>query len=662
MKILRSIKRFLSWRGRPGPTDDYWYNIISPKSKAGPEVDQNTALNLSAVWAAVNFLAGTIASLPLHLYQHTENGKQKATSNPLYRVLHSQANPMMIAYNGREAIMVHLLLWGNSYSEIIRDGAGRVIAYWPITPNRVKPQLDDKGSLIYEITVPGGKSIILPRSKVLHVPGLGFNGLVGKSVIEVARESLGLNLAMEEYGARFFSNDARPGGVLEHPGSLDDEAFDRLNKSWASAHQGLKQSHRIAILEEGMKFHETSFTPEDSQFLQSRQYSVTEIARWFNLPPHVLKDLTRATFSNIESQAIELVVYSIRPWLVRLEQSFNSFLITRENQGRLFAEHSIQGLLRGDAAARSEYYGKLFNIGALSINDIRELENMNAVEGGDQRFVPLNMIPLNQAGQLPDVGKSSNEEKSLLLTEVRSDKDIVKGRNRIQARYRRIFESIARKIVSKEVKAVRQAVKKYLGKRSAKDFIRWLDKYYETFGVEATREILPVLMAYADVIGPAAASEIGSEFEMNDDLEKFVREYAEVFGVRHISSSKGQLQALVRDVSPDEIQEAIEERLNEWEEKRPGKIVARETVQANNAIARTVFIGLGVVKFRWLAQGRLSCPYCQELDGKVVGVDTPFIGEGDFKPKGADGSMRVRGPKFNPPLHEGCVCSVVASI
>lgn len=670
MKILTAFKRlFRSW----GPTDDRWYNAVSPQSKAGTNVNPETALTLSAVWAAVNFLAGTIASLPLHLYRHTGDGKEKATTNPLYNVLHSQANPLMISYNARETVMVNLLMSGNSYSEIVHDRAGKVTAYWPIQSNRVTPEFKG-GSVVYEIQLPGGGKVVLPKSRVLHIPGLGFNGLVGKSVIEVARESLGLNLAMEEYGARFFSNDATPGGVLEHPGKLDDAAFDRLGASWARANQGLKQAHKIAILEEGMKFHETSISPEDSQFLQSRQHSISEVARWFNLPPHVLKDLTKSSFSNIERQSIELVVYTLRPWLVRLEQSYNSSLITKDNRSKLFTEHSIQGLLRGDAAARSEYYGKMFNIGAMSINNIRQLENLNDIEGGGKHFVPLNMIPLEQAGQvpvepIPDTGtpetksdESVKKKAVFKLPEARSEKAILSDMKALQNEFLKPIEKAARKLIEYEVSHVRAAINQHLT-RSVDSFEKWLEDFYIGMTTEVDTHLGPVYKKYLERVRKQGCDILKLNIDSFPALKKWKREYIKGYVERHIGSSSGQILEILKNTPIEDFGVVLGKRLDEWMEKRPGKISRDQVVRASNATLREAYKAAGVKKMQWVTQGSKSCDFCNSLNGKVVSIvaNEDFIEHGEvLKGKtGAGRRLKIYGPKAHPPIHQACVCAII---
>jgi HK97 family phage portal protein len=381
--------------------------MYGAQSPAGENVTEHTALTYSAVYNAISLISGTIGALPLHLMQRKEKSKRIADDRTMYRVLHDSANPYMTAMAFRECLMAHILAWGNGYAEIVRNGYGELIALWPITPNRVTPVMVDY-ELKYRIRLPDGADIILPREKVLHVPGLGFDGFLGYSVVAMARKSIGLGMAMETFGSRFFGEGTHPGIVVKHPNKLSPEAHSNLKKSLSDTYSGLGNSHRLMLLEEDMEIQKIIVDPKDSQFLESRLFQIPEVARWFNLQPHKLKDLTKSSFSNIESEQISFVTDSILPWLVRLEQNYNSQLLSESDRqysgrGRLYYKHSVEGLLRADAASRGTYYREMFNIGALSVNEIREKEDLDPVEGGDVHLVPMNMQNLEDAGDPPEL-------------------------------------------------------------------------------------------------------------------------------------------------------------------------------------------------------------------------------------------------------------------
>jgi HK97 family phage portal protein len=379
------------------------WNLLGAQASSGETVTEQTALTYSAFWNAITLISGTIGALPLHLMQGKGKTKRIADDRVMYGVLHDCANPYMTAMAFRECLQAHVLGWGNGYAEKVRNGYGELIALWPITPNRVTPLMFD-GRLVYRIQMTGEPDKHLDRDQVLHIAGLGFDGFIGYSVVAMARKSIGLGMAMETFGSRFFGEGTHPGVIVEHPNKLSPEAHSNLKKSLGDTYSGLGNSHRLMLLEEGMKFQKIVIDPKDSQFLESRQFNIPEIARWFNLPPHKLKDLSRSSFSNIESEQISFVTDSILPWLVRLEQNFNMQLLTASDRdysgrGRLYFKHNVEGLLRADAAARGTYYREMFNIGAMSINEIREKEEMDPIVGGDVHLVPMNMTTLENAGK-----------------------------------------------------------------------------------------------------------------------------------------------------------------------------------------------------------------------------------------------------------------------
>lgn len=369
---------------------------------SGVQINDEAALSCMAVYAAVRLIAETIASLPGHVMRKANGRRDKVSGHPLYKILHRQANPEQTAMEWRETAMGHLLLRGNHFSEKQFDAGGRLIALWPITPDRVRVDREGAlGPLIYRVTVPPHNTeIILPARQVLHFRGLGSNGITGYSPIAIARQTLGLAVATQDYGARLFANDTKPGGVLEHPQKLSDPAYARLKTSIEEEHQGLSNAHRMMILEEGMKWHQIGINPDDAQFLESRKFNVSEIARMFNLPPHFLRDLEHATFSNIEHQGIEFVVYTLRPWLVRLEQRLAIDCLSPEEQLEHFIYFNVDGLLRGDIAARYAAYKTAKENGWMNADEIREFEDMNPLpEGkGQDYWQPMN---LGIVGQVP---------------------------------------------------------------------------------------------------------------------------------------------------------------------------------------------------------------------------------------------------------------------
>lgn len=322
--------------------------------------------------------------------------------------MYLKANPYMTAMTLREVMVGHVLLWGNAYAEIVRNKVGDIVELWPISPDRVKPEMVNN-EFVYRIKV-DSEEIILPRYKILHIPGLGFDGFVGYSVIAMARKSLGLAMALETFGSKYFGTGMHPSAILTHPGQLKDPKAFR--NAVSTAYGGLGNAQQLMVVEDGMKFEKISIPPEDSQFLESRQFQIPEVARWFNLPPHKLKDLTKSSFNNIESEQISFVTDSILPWLVRFEQNYNIQLLytNQRKKENLYFKHNIEGLLRGDAASRGSFYNAMFGIGAMSINEIRDKEDMDPVENGDERFVPLNMVPLSKIDEYMEMQRNKKTE------------------------------------------------------------------------------------------------------------------------------------------------------------------------------------------------------------------------------------------------------------
>ena len=389
------------------------WNLVGSRSLSGETVTEQTALTYSAVWNAVTLISGTISTLPLHLLRKDDKKTKMVTEKRLFRVLHDRFNPYMTAQVGREVMAAHILTWGNCYAEIVRNRMGEVVELWPIGPNRVRMEMVE-GVPIYQIRV-DNEEIPFTRERILHIPGLGFDGFMGYSVIAMARKSIGLSMAMETFGSLFFGQGTHPGLILRHPNQLSATAEANLKESFAGGSEGLWKSHKIRILEEGMSIEKIGIPPEDAQFLESRQFQIPEVARWYNLPPHKLKDLTRSSFNNIESEQISFVTDSILPWLIRIEQNYNLQLLTDDEQfgQRIYTRHNVDGLLRGNQKDRAEYYRIMFGIGAISMNEIREKEDWdpNPNPYADELFIPVNnMIPLSKIDEFLAKGAAPKQE------------------------------------------------------------------------------------------------------------------------------------------------------------------------------------------------------------------------------------------------------------
>lgn len=415
------------FRSRDKPTDrtaGSSYSFFLGGTASGKYVTERSAMQMTAVYCCVRILSEAVASLPLQFYRYTDDGgKEKAVGHPLYFLLHDEPNPEMTSFIFRETLMTHLLLWGNAYSQIIRNGKGEVVALYPLMPDRMKVDRDEHGRLYYEYTVYDsddaegrkgtnkvGRTVRLQPHDVLHIPGLGFDGLVGYSPIAMAKNAIGLAIATEEYGSKFFANGAAPSGVLEHPGTIKDPS--KVRESWQATFGGSGNANKIAVLEEGMKYTPISISPEQAQFLETRKFQIDEIARIFRVPPHMIGDLEKSSFNNIEQQSLEFVKYTLDPWVSRWEQAMVRALLTPDEKKKYFFKFNVDGLLRGDYQSRMNGYATARQNGWMSANDIRELENLDRIpaeQGGDLYLINGNMTKLEDAGIFA-AGNNGKEE------------------------------------------------------------------------------------------------------------------------------------------------------------------------------------------------------------------------------------------------------------
>ena len=406
---IKSLFGFGQARDKPvDKAADAGYSFLFGRTTSGKPVNERTAMQTTAVYTCVRILAEAIASLPLHVYEYQDDGGKKLVhDHSLYYLLHDEPNPEMTSFVFRETLMSHLLIWGNAYAQIIRDGAGRVLGLYPLLPDKMDVQRDDKGNIYYVYSRNSDENpmfkeygnIKLKAEDVLHIPGLGFDGLIGYSPIAMAKNAVGMTLACEEYGASFFANGANPGGVLEHPGVLKDPS--KVRESWNSVYRGVNNAHKIAVLEEGMKYQQIGIPPEEAQFLETRKFQINEIARLYRIPPHMVGDLDKSSFSNIEQQSLEFVKYTLDPWVIRWEQSLQRSLLLPGEKGKYFIKLNVDGLLRGDYQSRMNGYAVGRQNGWFSANDIREMENMNPIpdeKGGNLYLINGAMTKLADAG------------------------------------------------------------------------------------------------------------------------------------------------------------------------------------------------------------------------------------------------------------------------
>jgi HK97 family phage portal protein len=638
--------------------------FASAPSRSGAVVDEKTALYNTAVMACVRVLAETIATLPLHIYRQDGQNKEVDRTHPVALLL-GQPNPEMDAVQFRETMMGHVLSWGNAYAEIERDGAGRPVRLWILPPDRVTPQRRSDGSLFY-IASFGGRSFVLEQDQMFHLVGLGWDGVLGYSPIRMHREAIGLSQATESFGSSWFGNGSRPSGVLTHPGALSQAAKENLKRSWDTAHSGLSNSQRVAVLEEGIKWEAIGIPPEDAQFLETRKFQVEEIARIYRVPLHLIQHMEKSTSwgTGIEELGQGFITYSLSPWLVRWEQRIGSRLISERERGSVYAKHSLEGLLRGDSAKRAEFYSRMMGIGALSVNDVLELEDRNPIPDGDARFVPLNWVPLSQAvaPPTPAPAEPQNEARALpaerRMTEA-SEERALELRAIQQSAHLPLFVAAAERLNRWELAGLRAALKRAIESKNLQSLGDWVGENVPAARAQASRQFGPVVGAYGRIVAQHMIDQWGPGDVPEDQLEQFLREYVDGLGARWTNQTlrtvRGRIASGGEDT--DGIVEQLEGDFQRWEQERSQDFAAGEIVQNAGAVTKFAAGALGYLALRWVANST-ACPACKALNGRVVRTDQTFVAEGETVGIG-DHSFSSSRNIGHPPLHGGCSCAVV---
>jgi len=516
------------------------------------------------------------------------------------------------------------------------------------------------GDITYTYQPGGGRpERTFKQEEILHLRGLSSDGLVGYSPVMTMQDAIGLSIATEMYGAKFFAQGTRPPGVLKHPEKKTPEAKKNIAKSWLEAYSGSDNWHKVAILDEGMEFGPIGMTSEEAQMLGTRTFQVGEVARMLNLHTHMLKDTSgpAAGYNSIVQMFLEYAVVTMTPWVVLWEESLMTALLTPAEQEQYIIKFSMEGLLRGDPETRASFYQIMTGLGAFSPNDILGLEDRNPIgPEGDRRFISVQYLPLDSLEVVEPESPQRNAR-----AELRSMRSIGLRQN-YQKSYSRVFREAGARIVSREVRALRRMVKSELGERSAGSLIEKFAEFFPRHQQYISEQMRGPLMAYAEVVSAAAAEEIGVEGEMTQEMEAFVGRYADTVAIRHVESSQGQLEALIEENQGEEIGVALNTRLDEWEEKRPDKIGLRESVQAGAAIAIFTYTANGIKRKVWVC-GSNPCPICRQLSGKTVEITGSFASKGDVidPDDGETAPLEIHRDFGHPQLHEGCVCGVSAA-
>lgn len=481
-------------------------------------VTHETAMNFAAVFACVRYLSSAIGALPWGLYRRRpDGGRDPFRTSPIWQILRTRPNPEMSAQTFKETLTAWALTWGNGCAEIERNAGGQVVALWPISPDRVDFKRDENKNLVYEVSNElGGTTVLLPDN-VFHVHGLGFDGISGYSVVSMAARDIGSGLAADDFMNSFFGNGTIVGGVLEHPETLSQQAYDRIKESWEKRHGGPAQAWKPAILEEGMTWKSIGMPLQDAEFLASRKFTVTQIARWFGVPPHKIADLERATYTNIEHQGIEVVQDSILPWAMRFEQEADYKLIGQRNRAALYTKLDLKGLLRGDMETRGNFYQRLRELGAISVNEIRQLEDMNPIgPAGDKYVMQMQYTTLERIGEEPAPAAGPAEDEANF-------------RQAAMAGVQRFFSTSLQRVLAKERHRAEDAARRYKGDREG--FAEWCGEFFADHRDYLLRAIHDPVVALAEITCR----------EVTQDMRAALFTITSLYADRHIAETREYL-------------------------------------------------------------------------------------------------------------------------
>lgn len=487
----------------------YWQ---ANEGLAGISVTPETAMNFSAVFAAHKILAESKAMLPMMLFERLQpRGKTPAKKHPLYPILHDVSNPEMDAYLVSEVLTGNLVGRGSSYAKIDYDNSGRITALWPIPTGRVTKRRNQQLQLVFDVAMPSGQTKTYRRDEIFWLRGFSPDGINTYTPIQLQAQGIGLALAAEGYGATFFGNGARPGGVLQSDAALSDTAYQRVKQSWKDTHGGVSKSNTVAILEEGLKWQDTSIPNEDAQFLQTRVFQVEEIARWYRIPNMMLNmSGANSTYASVEAYGLQFVIYTLYPWLVRWEKAVSMQLLLESEREKYFAEHIMAAILRGDTTSRFAAYGTGRQWGWLSVNDIRDLENMNPIDGGDVYLQPSNMVNANDPMKI---------QRSYLPV---------------------LADSIAR-VLRREGNDVRAAVARVLAKQGAESFVDWMGEFYREHQGWMVQQLTPTMRSLAEMIGD------GMDLSA---VDLRVGESLRLFALRHCNQAQERIKNALHESDP----------------------------------------------------------------------------------------------------------------
>jgi len=658
-------RSYLQGQKISGLTTDEAFLNAGRRSYTGRHVSPDTAMQIATVFACVRVIANNIAQLPLKVYRLDSAGrKEEATNHPLWPLFQKKPNPLTTPFLWKQTVFASALLRGNSYVEIEYAGSGWPAALWPLQASGMSARLE-KRQPVYEYS-PSISDVgtfgRVPDYRMHHMRSLANDGFLGRSVVREAMHTLELSLATEEFGARFFGQGAAPGVALLHPGVLSTRAKDNIQESFDARHEGVNRSHKTAVLEEGMKVERIGIPPEEAQFLETRRFQTIEICRWFSVPPHMVYDLERATFSNIEHQSIAFVQDSLMPWIVNHEEQMAMDLIEREGwESNVFADYDVDQRLRGDTLTRHRTYQIGIMNGIRSPNEARAKENDPPYEGGDQYFRPGNLQPVNGSDK-SEASSTADERARRQAEQEQRQAAYDQALRDLWAAAQPGLQARLENVVALETAAVRKA----LADTELTIFVSWLRRFYDRELPEAYREaigaLLQTLAARTGRMVVLGLDESWTE-DLQAELEAYAEEVLAVAADGYAASHRRQVEALIRDEGAEAgeaaARAAVEERMMGWSETEAGRKARKTAFSAGNAFALAGMAAVGITAVAWAARGD-SCQFCRALDGKTVAIGEAFVGAGDSV-TGADGeALTVNNARRHGPLHEGCDCTVRA--
>lgn len=672
------VERLLELRGQIQNPDRWMLrHLFGTETKSGVDVDADRALEGSAILAAVRRISGDVGATPLKLMQREGRNREVAREHSVHKLLTEQPNPEQSPMEFREMVTSFSLTSGTGYAEIVRDGGAEVKELWPLVPTRVVPfRASESGKLAYFLLLKDGGKRVIPAENMLAIRGLSRDGILGLDTITKMRESIGLTLAMEEFAARFFRGGTSMPGFLKFPGKFKDEkARDRLSSDWNKLHSGLRNMHRLAILEEGMEWVATGVPPGEAQMIESRRFGVTETSRYFLIPPHLIGDLERATFTNVEQQFLEYLSLTLRHWFVRWEQWGDlRLLLPSERADGFYLKHQTSSLLMAVTKERYESYRTGINNGFLSPNDVRELEDMNPFDGGDVYVLPINLGPVADLDTEPTStegageGDEGNDDEDpppgarAAWFELRaSSKRSLRARIRLRNVYLALLEQAISKVVKREHRKLTRLLA-ILRTQGLQSFEREIVRLYQSeIGPYLYRQLEPIVRVYGEAVYREAAEEAGGELKPDATFDPFVKKYTDNVVWEYQKSSRNQIADLVTqnpDIEVEELAGVLGTRFEEWEATRAGKLAARHTVEAESAIAKFAFLTAGLLTITWITFGK-NCDLCNELDGRTASIGGSFVKKGEkVDPGGETAPLKAHRDFGNPPLHEGCDCGL----